>query len=87
MDILCCLKTTIEKFDLTFKTSFPCNVEEHKKISHKLKLICDGRGGCQWAMRGVDPSHFVMICGIQGQGVFLLVKNFSWPLIVWVVLI
>jgi hypothetical protein len=38
-------------------------------------------------MRGADPSHFVMICGIQGQGVFLFDKNFSWPFIVWVVLI
>jgi hypothetical protein len=76
MDILCSLKTTIEKFDLTFKTCFPCDVEEHKKISHKLRLICDGPlWWWQNVMGGMDvngpweePFHHILSWFVASKG-------------------
>jgi hypothetical protein len=76
MDILCSLKTTIEKFDLTFKTCFPCDVEEHKKISHKLRLICDGplwwrqnvMGGADVNGPWEEPTHHILSWFVASKG-------------------
>ncbi len=73
---MCSLKTTIEKFDLTFKTCFPCDVEEHKKISHKWRLICDGpiwwqqnvMGGADVNGPWEEPTYHILSWFVASKG-------------------